>query len=294
MPTPFISRTWLRRAATALSLATLATLAQADTRFWKGPNPTVAALEAKGPFTVSKTKLVASSAYGSATTVYHPSDRSVGRFGLVVLCPGFVSGASLYAGIAERIASHGFVVTVVSTKNLFDQPKPRGEQMVAVMNAVLAQNKIQAVPYAGLIDESRVAFMGHSAGGAGTFYAAATHPELKALVGLMAGQPSADLTPFAGIRIPTLVLTAENDALASSWSEPYYQSLDPSQPAAWIELAGANHLAVWTTASQATQGRVAKYATAWVKRFVDDDTRYTTFVRTPASDMSASDFKGSY
>jgi dienelactone hydrolase len=289
-----ISPTWLRRAATALSLATLATFAQADTRFWKGPEPTVASLEAKGPFALSTTKLVASSAYGSATTVYYPTDRNAGRYGLVVLCPGFVSGASLYAGIAERITSHGFVVVVVSTKSLLDQPKPRGEQMVAVMNAVLAQNKVQAVPYAGLVDESRIAFMGHSAGGAGTFYAAATHPELKALVGLMAGQPSSDLTPFAGIRTPSLILTAENDSLASSWSEPYYQSLSPSLPAAWIQLAGANHLAVWTTASQATQGKVAKYATAWVKRFVDDDTRYTPFVKTAASDMSASGFKGSY
>ncbi len=271
-----------------------ASTAWADTATWKGPAPTDAWISAKGPFALGTSRLPSSSAYGSATTVYHPTDRSVGRYGLVVLCPGFVSSASLYAGIAQQIASHGFVVAVVSTKSLFDQPKARGEQLVAVMKAVIAQNAVQAVPYAGLVDTHRVAFMGHSAGGAGTFYAAATRPELKALVGLMAGEPSTNLTPFAGIRIPTLVLTAENDALANSWSKPYYESLDGSHPVTWVEIAGANHLSLWTTASTASQARVGKYALAWVKRFLDEDTRYTPFVSTRSTDLSNFATKGSF
>jgi dienelactone hydrolase len=284
---------WPTLAANAL-LALSPLLAHADTATWKGPAPTTATLEARGPFALGTAKLPSASTYGSATTVYHPTDRSVGKYGLVVLCPGFVSSASLYSGIAQQIASHGFVVAVVSTKSLFDQPKARGEQLVAVMNAVIAQNSVQAVPYAGLVDTSRVAFMGHSAGGAGTFYAAAAHPELKALVGLMAGEPSTNLAPFAGIRIPTLVLTAENDSLASSWSKPYYQSLDGSYPATWVELAGANHLSLWTTASAASQAKVGKYALAWVKRFLDEDTRYMPFVNAKSADMSNFGTKGSF
>ncbi len=284
-----------RRALAPMVLALAgASTAWADTATWKGPAPTDAWISAKGPFALGTSRLPSSSAYGSATTVYHPTDRSVGRYGLVVLCPGFVSSASLYAGIAQQIASHGFVVAVVSTKSLFDQPKARGEQLVAVMKAVIAQNAVQAVPYAGLVDTHRVAFMGHSAGGAGTFYAAATRPELKALVGLMAGEPSTNLTPFAGIRIPTLVLTAENDALANSWSKPYYESLDGSYPATWVEIAGANHLSLWTTASTASQARVGKYALAWVKRFLDEDTRYTPFVSTRSTDLSNFATKGSF
>jgi dienelactone hydrolase len=295
--TPVTSRALSARLLAVACTALLALGVQsshADTATWKGPAPTTASIEARGPFTLGTAKLPSSPAYGSATTVYHPTDRSVGRYGLVVLCPGFVSSASLYSGIAQQIASHGFVVAVVSTRSLFDQPKARGEQLVAVMNAVTAQNSVQAVPYAGLVDTTRVAFMGHSAGGAGTFYAAATHPELKALVGLMAGEPSTNLTPFAGIRIPTLVLTAENDALANSWSKPYYQSLDGSYPATWVELAGANHLSLWTTASATSQGRVGKYALAWVKRFLDEDTRYTPFVRTKSADLSNFGTKGSF
>lgn len=285
----------LPRVIAAIALALIAVTAQAaGDDHWKGPQPTVASLEAVGPFKVASSKLVASSQYGSATTVFYPTDRTVGSYGLFVLCPGFVSAASLYSGIAQRIASHGFVVAVVSTNSLFDQPKARGTQIGAVLSAVIAQNKTKAVAYAGLVDETRVAFGGHSAGGSGTFYAAATHPEVKALVGLMAGEPGTNFKPFAGIRIPSLLLNAQNDALANAWSSPYYTQLGDTVPAAHIILADTNHLAPWTTSSQAIQGKVAKYATAWVKRFLDEDTRYTSFVKTSASDMSTFEFKGEY
>ena len=284
-----------RRLLAGLALSALSLHALADSPYQKGPAPTVEALEAaKGPFATATAKLPASSDYGSASTVYYPTDRSAGSYGLLVLCPGFVSSASLYAGVAQRIASHGFVVAVVSTKSLLDQPKPRAAQIIAVMKAVLAQNKTAAVAYAGQVDENRVAFSGHSAGGAGTFYAAATNPQVKALIGIMPGEPSTNFTPFAGIRIPSLILTGETDALANTWSRPYFESLSADLPAAKIELAGTGHLASWTTASAAQQGKVAKYMTAWVKRFLDEDTRYTPFIKTAASDMSAFASKGEY
>lgn len=285
---------WLQHLALGLSLAASASQVLAASAYQKGPAPTVASLEASGPFATATATLPTSSDYGNGSKVYYPTDRNAGSFGLLVLCPGFVSTAGLYSGVAQRIASHGFVVAVVSTKSLFDQPKPRGAQIIAVMKAVLAQNKTQAVAYAGQVDEQRVAFSGHSAGGSGTFYAAATNPQVKALVGLMPGEPGTNFTPFADIRIPTLILTAQSDALANAWARPYFKGLDPSLPAAQIELAGTNHLASWNTSSQATQGRVAKYVTAWIKRFLDDDTRYTSFISTSASDMSAFETHGSY
>jgi len=285
---------WLKHLTLSLALCAAGSQALADSPYQKGPVPTGAALEAIGPFATAKATLPTSTDYGNGTTVYYPTNRTVGSYGLLVLCPGFVSTAGLYAGIAQRIASHGFVVAVVSTKSLLDQPQARGAQIIAVMKAVLAQNKTQAVPYAGLIDLNRVAFSGHSAGGSGTFYAAATNPQVKALVGLMPGEPGTNFTPFAGIRIPTLILTAQNDALANSWARPYFTSLDTSLPAARIELTGLGHLSLWTTSSQASQGKVAKYTTAWLKRFVDDDTRYSDFVSTLAADMSAFESHGSY
>ncbi|MBC7701529.1 hypothetical protein [Aquabacterium sp.] len=101
---------------------------------------------------------------------------------------------------------------------------------------------------------------------------------------------------YSGIaqRTPTLLLTAESDSLANSWSTPYYASLDTRLPAAKIELVGLGHLSLWTTSSQASQGKVAKYVTAWIKRFVDENTRYTSFVSTQGADMSAFASHGGY
>ncbi|MEY2842663.1 MAG: hypothetical protein RI920_700 [Pseudomonadota bacterium] len=291
---PFGSRIRSLTAGLAMSALSMASVSALAAGYEKGPDPTVASLEASGPFVTASSKLPNASDYGNGTTVFYPTDRKSGSFGLVVLCPGFVSPASLYSGIAQRIASHGFVVAVVSTKSLVDQPKARGDQIIAVMKAVIAQNKVQAVAYAGQVDDSRVAIGGHSAGGSGTFYAAVSQPQLKALVGLMPGEPGTNFAPFAGIRIPTLLLTGSIDALANSWAHPYFAQLDPTLPAAHIDLAGIGHLSLWTTATQASQGKIAKYVTAWVKRFVDEDTRYTPFVKTAASDMSMANFHGDY
>lgn len=276
--------TQLRQLALSLTLSALAVNAWADTV--KGPEPTVASLEAKGPYAVKTAKLPSSAGYGSATTVYYPSGSKGETFGLAVFCPGFVSAASLYSNAAQRVASHGFVVVIVSTLSLLDLPKKRGAQIEAVEKAVLAQNKVPAVAYAGLIDESRVAFGGHSAGGAGTFYAAANHPELKALVGWMAGEPSSNFKPFANITIPTLLITGQTDTIANSWSRPYFAQLDPSKIAVKTEMAGTNHLASWNSASTAQQATLAKYTIAWLKRFVDEDTRYTPFVSSKGADLS--------
>ena len=286
-------RALLGLSVAALCLSSLATHAWAE-GYQKGPAPTAAALEQMGPYALGTASLPASSDYNNKTVIYYPNAAGAERFGLVVLCPGFVSTGPLYAGVAQRIASHGFVVAQMNTKSLFDQPIARSQQIEAVMKAVLAQNQTAAVAFAGKVDGDRVAIMGHSAGGAGTFYAGARNPQVKALVGLMAGQPSSDFAAFQGIRIPSLLITAENDWLANSWSEPYYAQLPAGLPAALIEMQGMGHLSLWVTATQTSQGRVAKYATAWVKRFVDEDTRYTPFISAPAPDMSDFKRQGSY
>ena len=132
-------RALLGLSVAALCLSSLATHAWAE-GYQKGPAPTAAALEQMGPYALGTASLPASSDYNNKTVIYYPNAAGAERFGLVVLCPGFVSTGPLYAGVAQRIASHGFVVAQMNTKSLFDQPIARGQQIEAVMKAVLAQN----------------------------------------------------------------------------------------------------------------------------------------------------------
>lgn len=87
---------------------------------------------------------------------------------------------------------------------------------------------------------------------------------------------------FKTLTVPTLILTCKGDvvATAKSHSDPIYKSLSPSLDKAQLELAGgAGHPC---TTSLGTSAKVktiaAKYSVAWLKRFLDEDTRYSPFL----------------
>ncbi|MER6355587.1 hypothetical protein ABT186_28175 [Streptomyces sp. NPDC001634] len=54
---------------------------------------------------------------------------------------------------------------------------------------------------------------------------------------------------------------------------PFYNGLTKDHDKAFVELKGADH---FTFASPNTT--VAEYSIAWLKRFVDNDTRYDQFL----------------
>jgi triacylglycerol lipase len=122
------------------------------------------------------------------------------------------------------------------------------------------------------VDSSRRGVAGHSMGGGGTLYAARDNPSLKAAVPLTAWST---LKSFSSVQVPTLVVGAENDSVASVGlhSIPFYNSLSSSLDKAYAELNGASHFAPNTTNTP-----IGRYSVAWVKRFMDNDTRYTPFL----------------
>ncbi len=75
---------------------------------------------------------------------------------------------------------------------------------------------------------------------------------------------------------PTLIFGAENDSVApvGSHSEPFYTSIPGSgNDKMYVELNGASHFA-----PNSSNTTIAKYSISWLKRFVDDDTRFDQFL----------------
>jgi alpha-beta hydrolase superfamily lysophospholipase len=109
-------------------------------------------------------------------------------------------------------------------------------------------------------------------GGGGTLEAAIENPALQAAIPLTGWHTTKS---FSGNRVPTLVVGAENDTVApvGSHSEPFYNSMSSSLDKAYLELNGASHFT--PNSSNQTIGR---YSVAWLKRFVDNDTRYEQFL----------------
>jgi len=243
--------------------------AQTPNPFQRGPAPTVASVSAPtGPFTISTATVASQGSFGGGT-IYYPNDTSQGTFGAVAVSPGFFSPQAFIAWAGPRIASQGFVVFTIDTNTIFDFPGSRASQLTAALN-YLVNSSPAAVR--SRIDPSRLAVMGHSMGGGGTLEAAQNHPEYQAAVAL---QPWDIFMNFGNDRVPSMIVGAQNDFIAGvgSFAEPFYEQIPAASEKAYVEVAGVDHFL--GTSSNTTQ---SKYAISWLKRYVDNDTRYEQFL----------------
>jgi predicted dienelactone hydrolase len=271
------SATTVRAAARlALALALVGTgLAPASTAqaaanpYERGPDPTVTSIEAaRGSFAIAQVSVASSAVSGfGGGTIYYPTSTSSGTFGAVAISPGFTATQSSVAWYGPRLASQGFVVITINTLSVYDQPASRGTQLLAALDYLVNTSSVRT-----RIDGSRLGVMGHSMGGGGSLSAANARPQLQAAIPLTGWHTTKS---WSGVRVPTLVIGAENDTTApvASHSEPFYTSLPASLDKAYLELNGASHSA--PTSANVT---IAKYSISWLKRFIDNDTRYEQFL----------------
>ena len=252
-----------------MGLVLLAAIAQAQTNpFQKGPDPTSAALNAtSGPFAVV-TESVPSSAVGFGSgTIYYPS--TAGSYAVLAICPGFTASQSSIAWIGRRIATHGFVVITMNTNSSFDQPASRATQLIAALRYV---TNTSSSTVRGRVDANRLGVAGHSMGGGGTLLAARDNPTLKAAIPLTAWSTTKN---FSTVAVPTILVGADGDTIASngSHSTQFYNSLPATLDKAYMILNGATH-----TTPTSTNTPIGRYSVSWVKRFMDNDTRYDSFL----------------
>nr|WP_236052035.1 alpha/beta hydrolase [Nonomuraea cypriaca] len=252
--------------------------------FERGPNPTNASLEAgRGPFATSQTSVSSLSVSGfGGGVIYYPTDTSQGTFGAIAISPGYTASWSSLDWLGPRIASHGFVVIGIETNTRYDQPASRGRQLLAALDYLVEDSSLTV---RSRIDASRLAVAGHSMGGGGTLAAAESRPSLQAAVPLA---PWHTDKTWSGIRVPTMIIGGESDSVASvsTHSQPFYESIPSSSEKAYLELNGASHFF-----PQTTNTTMAKSMVAWLKRFVDDDTRYEQFLCPPPSGLAIEEYR---
>lgn len=271
-------------AALALTAGVAAPAPAAANPYERGPDPTTASIEAtRGSFDTSTVTVSrpAVSGFGGGT-IYYPTTTTAGTFGAVSIAPGFTATQSSIAWLGPRLASQGFVVFTIDTLTTSDQPDSRGRQLLASLDYLTQQSSVRS-----RIDSSRLGVVGHSMGGGGTLEAARSRPSLQAAVPLTGWDLNKN---WSTLRVPTLVVGAQADTVApvASHSIPFYTSLPSTLDRAYLELRGASHFAPNTPNTT-----IAKYTLSWLKRFIDDDTRYEQFLcPLPATDLSISDYRG--
>lgn len=234
----------------------------------RGPAPTESSVTAvKGPFAISTRTVSRSSVTGfGGGTIYYPKNGSK-KYGAIAIVPGYRGAWSTIGWMGPRIASQGFVVIGIETYTGLDVPLARGLELLAALDHLTKKS-----PVRGRIDTSRLAVAGYSLGGGGALEAAARRPGLKAAVGL---------TPYNGgksswpqIRSPFLIVGGQADVVTEPTANTeLYDGLSGVPEKAFLEFKGAPH-----ALPRSPNSDLAKYMISWLKRYVDNDTRYTKFL----------------
>ncbi|MDT0433852.1 dienelactone hydrolase family protein [Streptomyces sp. NPDC005840] len=250
----------------------------------RGPAPSEASIEAaRGSYAVSQTTVssLSVSDFGGGT-IYYPTSTGDGTFGAVAVSPGYTGTQSSISWLGPRLASQGFVVFTIDTLTTLDQPDSRGRQLLAALDYLTQRSSVRT-----RVDSGRLGVIGHSMGGGGSLEAAKSRPSLQAAVPLTPW--NLDKT-WPEISTPTLIVGADGDTVApvATHAEPFYTSLPSSLDRAYLELNGATH---FTPNSSNTT--IAKYTVSWLKRFIDDDTRYEQFLcPLPKPSLTIEEYRG--
>jgi len=256
----------------------------ADNPYERGPAPTTSSIEAsRGSYAVSQTSVSSLSVSGfGGGTIYYPTSTGDGTFGAVAISPGYTAYESSIAWLGPRLASQGFVVFTIDTLTTLDQPDSRGRQLLAALDYLTERSSVRT-----RIDASRLGVMGHSMGGGGSLEAAKSRPALQAAIPLTPW--NLDKT-WPEVTTPTLIFGADGDTVApvASHAEPFYSSLSSSLDRGYLELNSATH---FTPNSSNTT--IAKYSISWLKRFIDNDTRYEQFLcPLPRPSLTIEEYRG--
>ncbi|MFE2353838.1 dienelactone hydrolase family protein [Streptomyces parvulus] len=289
---PVLRRT--RRRLAGLTTAVAAVLAlgtltgpgaqAADNPYERGPAPTQSSIEAlRGPYSVADTSVSSLSVTGfGGGTIYYPTSTSDGTFGAVVISPGFTAYQSSISWLGARLASQGFVVFTIDTNTTLDQPDSRGRQLLAALDYLTGRSSVR-----GRIDSSRLGVMGHSMGGGGSLEAAKSRPSLQAAIPLT---PWNTDKSWPEVSTPTLIFGADGDTVApvATHAEPFYSGLPSGTDRAYLELNNATHFS-----PNSSNTTIAKYSISWLKRFIDNDTRYEQFLcPLPRPSLTIEEYRG--
>ncbi|WP_235002646.1 RICIN domain-containing protein [Actinacidiphila paucisporea] len=246
--------------------------------YQRGPDPTVASIEAtRGPFATAQLNVAPGNGFNGGVVSY-PTDTSLGTWGALAIVPGYSAlCADEEAWMGPWLSSFGFVVICVETNTRTDSADARAAELLAALNWLTTQS-----PVKGQIDPGRLSVLGHSAGGAGAILAAERQPSLKAMIGLAPGFPGNGLS-MATDTVPTLVIGGQNDTVVTpSYLSGLYATLPGTTQSGFAQIAGADH--VYYTRPNNVE---MKLLIPWLKLFVDSDTRYSPFLCPALPDPSA-------
>lgn len=246
-----------------------------------GQAPTSSNITGNGSFATTSSSISSFVSGFGGGQVYYPI--SSGTYPVVAISPGFTARWSSISWLGPRLASWGFVVVGIETNSTLDQPASRGQQLLAALNWAVSSSAPSAVR--ARADTQRWGVAGHSMGGGGTLEALAMDTSGRVKAGVPIAPWNTDKT-WSQVTEPVAIVGGQTDSVASvgSHSIPFYNSL--SGPKAFLELQGEGHFF-----PQTTDAELSKMIVSWFKRYLNQDSRFNSFVCFSTIDLQVSDFR---
>ena len=224
---------------------------------------------------------------------------------LVVLSPGFTKPRGTLTALAEDLASNGYVVAAISHTyenvgtsfpdgrvttcaacELPDRGPEFWEKLTHGRAADVSFVIDELVSRSRLIDPSRIAMVGHSAGGSSVSATMAADRRVRAGVNID-GSPSVPV-PDTGLARPFLLLGKESSYTPGTGGSASTWELDWSRLSGWkrwLVVSGAVHVSFtdisilseqigWDTGADVTALRTAAITRAYVGAFLDKHLRH--------------------
>jgi dienelactone hydrolase len=235
----------------------------------------------------------------SGATVYYPTDATP-PYANIVIVPGYLSAETTVQDWGPYLASHGIVTMTIGTNGpvFFQFPPQRRDALLDAIVTLKAENIRAGSPLNGSIATDKFAVAGWSMGGGGAQLAAASDPDIKAVMGfcpwLTPASPS-DLNHA----VPLLIFSGQVDPTAppSQHADIHYAVTPATTDKLIYEIAGGNHSVA--NGPDGGDGDVGRIAVSWLKQFMEEEdcycpllldtpataSRYTTNVECPETGL---------
>jgi triacylglycerol lipase len=227
-----------------------------------------------GPYTFATFTEGAKAPEYAQGLVYHPTNATP-PFAAMALSPGLTANNTDYEVWGRVLASHGIVALLIQPTSTGDWNDARAVDLEAALGVIKQLNT--SGPLAGKIDTAHIGFMGQSMGGGGTLIASnKLGNQIQAAIPM---QPYAPNVRFPNITVPTLIIAAERDTVAqvSSNAFVHYNSIPATTKKIYLEGAGKDHY--FSTDRFENDFEInARYAVAFLKLYLEGDTRYETYL----------------
>jgi dienelactone hydrolase len=272
--------------------------------------PTAASASALGPLAVRSYAsgiVIPGTARFQEPTIWYPGGGS-GNYPGVVFVPGH-NGDYLNPALpldqndatqwARLLASHGFVVMFVNSKNIpNDGPNEKMYALLDAVEALATESARSGSPIAGLLDPTRIAVMGHSLGGSAALFTAngngGSNARIKAVLALSPVPDSARLSafgPYPDISVPAMILAGVGDPFYTAASFQGEYNTIPSTTSKALAIftstsefatgSGSMHnIALVPLGAHTTDPLVARLGLSFLEYYLAGDAQYQQFLVT--------------